>query len=330
MGAGVGILDALRSLEEQSEDEFQAVVVELQKLLSAGSYLSGAMAKFPRVFSKVYLAMVRVGESTGALVSTLERLAVQIEEEETLLRKVKASLTYPAIVVVSAFVMTLIVFYLVMPGFVEIFRELGGELPLITHILILITDTLMSPITMVALLTFAILTGKRLARYLRTDQGMYRGHNLLLAVPLLGETLKLVAAARFSSALSATVGSGLSLPLSLRLSNLASGSPVFQRESKLMIDAISEGESVGSFMRSRPDIYPSLLTQMVEVGEESSRLEPLLRRASRFFSEEVERRLEALTTALEPIFLLVASLGVGLLLLGIFLPLYGFLGELGV
>lgn len=330
MGAGVGILDALRSLEEQSEDEFQAVVVELQKNLTEGAYLSHAMAGFPRVFSKVYLAMVRVGESTGALVSTLERLATQIEEEQALLRKVKSSLTYPVIVVVSALLMTLIVFYLVMPGFVEIFRELGGELPLITHVLILITDTLTSPISIVALFTLTILIGKRLGTYLRTENGTYRAYSLLLAVPLLGDTLKLVAAARFSGALSATVGSGLSLPLSLRLSNLASGSPVFQRQSKSMIDAISEGESVGSFMKGRPDIYPSLLTQMVEVGEESSRLEPLLKRASRFFSEEVERRLEGLTTALEPIFLLVASLGVGMLLLGIFLPLYGFLGELGV
>jgi type IV pilus assembly protein PilC len=329
LGSGVGILPSLESLAEQPNEHFRAVVEELHKLIASGVYLSHAMSRFPRVFSKVYTSMIRVGESSGSLVATLDRLSGWLDEEDALMRRVTSALTYPAIVLLSSMAMTLILFYFVMPGFVEIFRELGTELPLVTKVLILITETLTSPIACSLGIVVFGLAAYRISQILETERGQYAAYSVLVQFPLLGETIQLLGVARFCSSLSTMIGAGVSLPLTLRLSCLASGSPIYWAEAENLIGAVSEGETIASYMRSHPQFYPSTLVQMVDVAEESSRLEPLLRQASGFYSDEVRRRLDSLASALEPIMLLVASVGVGVVLLGVFLPLYGFLNEIG-
>lgn len=330
LGAGVGIIESLKSLEEQPNDNFRAVIEELGTLVSSGAYLSAAMFRFPKVFSKVYIAMIRVGESTGGLVTTLDRLGEWLEDEDVLLRKVTAALTYPVIVFVSSLVMTLILFYFVMPGFVEIFQELGSDLPVITLVLIFVTEALTNPIALIAGLGTMVMFIVQVRKLLGTSYGKYMIYRSVLHIPLLGYTLQMLAVTRFCSSLSTTVGAGVSLPLSLKLSCLASGSPVLQAECPNLVTAISEGDTIGGYMAGRKDLYPVTLVQMMEVAEESSRIESLLAQASVFYSEEVSRRLEGLAAALEPIMLLFASAGVGTVLIGVFLPLYGFLSELGL
>jgi type II secretory pathway component PulF len=327
--AGLNIVPSLQVLEDQVDAELAPVIQELAWQLMSGQYLSVAMSKFPRVFPQVYVAMVRVGETTGGLNRVFRSLCEWLSGEEALLRKVKAALTYPIIVLICSTAMGLYLFLQVMPGFVTIFEDLETELPLLTRVLMLLTQALANPVlwvTGVIGLGLAI----RFARdRFQTEQGGRQAYRIMLHIPQVGETVRLITAARFCSALSALTATGANLPTALKLSCLATGNPLMKEESRKMINTISEGGSLSCHFDSHPNIYPYLLPQMMAVGEETSRIPQIMTTTAHYFREEVERKFDTLTALLEPLMLLVSSVAVGIVLLGVFSPLYSFLGDLG-
>jgi type II secretory pathway component PulF len=327
LSAGLNILPSLEALEQQIDKELAPVVQELSKQLTAGHYLSASLSLFPRVFPPVYVAMVRVGETTGSLNLVLQLLCDWLSGEEALLRKVKTVLTYPLIVLFCSVIMCLYLFLQVMPGFVSIFDELDAQLPLLTHVLMILTRAVANPFAWVATaLVLSVLT--KLARdYLRTQKGAVRYYSFLLKLPVVGVLLRLITASRFCSALAALTATGTTLPKALRLACQASGNPVLNQRSDALINQIAQGETVSSYLESDPELFPNLLPYMMAVGEETGSVAQVMNTASAYFREEVDRRLETLTSLLEPLMLSLASLGVGTILLGVFMPLYGFLGE---
>lgn len=308
----------------------KALIQELGKLVASGQYLSAAISRFPKAFPRMVGAMIRVGEESGGLALCLDRLADWLEEESSLIAKARAAFTYPCFVLSSALTMTLILFCSVMPGFVEIFEDLGGQLPLLTQLLILTTKLLTNPVAWLLFLLACAGSIKAFVEFLKTENGWYNFYRVVLLLPLIGKTVQLLAVARFCGAMSTMLTAGLSLPLSIKLSCQASGSPLLKEESTFIIQALSEGDYLSHYMKERPDIYPHELSQIVEVGEESAALGELLSHSSKLYQEDVSRRFEGLAAALEPLMLLVASLVVGTVLMGIFMPLYGMVGNLGV
>lgn len=329
LGSGLSILPSLEILEKQLDQKFVPVIQDISEQLSEGKYLSTAVANFPQVFSPIYVAMIRVGESTGALAAVLRKLSDWLNAEDELIRKVKGAIFYPTAVMLCSLVMTLYLFLEVMPGFVSIFDELNADLPVLTEVLLLVTNLVSNPLAWTISGIGLWITIRLVRQYLRTEEGALSGFRLLVSTPHLGQVAHLVTLVRFCSALTALTSTGSNLPTSLRLSCLASGSPILRHESTTMVEAVAEGSTVADYLKSKPAIYPELMAQMMEAAEETGRVPQLMELAGRYFREEVDRRIEIMAALLEPLMLLIASLAVGLVLLGVFLPLYSFLGNLG-
>ena len=327
--SGVSLVDSLHTLADQPEDpNFAAVVEELAARISEGHNLSNSLHRFPRVFSDVYVAMVTIGENTGNLDEALERLAVWKEDDYKLFQKVKGALTYPAFVLSLTLFLTLTLFYTVLPGFLDIFREMKIELPLMTRILIQLTDAVENP----GIWVLGIAWLFAMVFWIRTLQQSRKGSamifNFLLGIPVLGGMLKQATVSRYAGSAAALLESGLDVSRTLRMAAVASGSPVLRADSDSFISAVEQGEQLSAYMIGRPDLYPESLTQMVLAGEESSSVGPMYERAAAYFEAEVGYRIDTLSAILEPLLLGVLAFIVGFIVIGILVPLYSYLGTL--
>lgn len=328
---GVPMLHALDTLSHQDEyPNFGEVVATVAQKIGEGHSFSATLSKFPRVFSKVYVTMASIGEKTGHLDDSLERLAGWQEKDYTLYQKVRGALTYPCFIMGLSFALTMMLFYWVLPGFLGIFDEMDIELPVMTKIMIRLTNAAKNPgawILGIAIIGFSITLIRDLYK---TEKGAVEIFRFLSAVPMLGTMLTFATISRYCAAVSALLNSGLDLPKTLTLSAHASGSPVLAHDSKGMVQSIMDGEPVSVYMGQRPDIYPMTLIHMVTAGEEASHLPSMFERVAIFYESEVSYKIETLSAALEPLMLGSVALVVGFIVLSIFIPMYSYLGQLGV
>lgn len=327
---GIPITRCLETLVMQADDEkFKRVVESMFQRVCEGTTMSHSMAQFPRVFTPMYTSMIRIGENTGSLAEALEMLAGWMERDYGLVKKIKSALTYPVFVLGLSFVLTLGLFYYILPGFVRIFDDMRVPLPLITKVMIGITNAIRNP--GMWLIGAGVATGLYfwLRDYLASESGKYRFFQLCLMVPVLGPMLRQASLARFCSAMQALLVVGVDLVPSLKLSLTASGSPVMARDAALMANSIMEGMSLSEYMMRRRDIYPSSVIQMLSAGEETSNLDEMFGRLGVFYNEEVNYLIEGFSAVLEPVLLASVALVVGTIVLSVFLPLYGYLGKLG-
>ena len=327
--SGLPILPSLETLSEQEDLRFGLVVQDLHSQVSSGRYISQSLASFPRVFPRSYVAMIKVAESTGALASALSMLGDWLEHENQVFQKVKSSLTYPMLVIVSAILMTIYLFCKVMPGFVTIFEELGADLPLLTVALMKMTKAATSPWTWMLLGAFALFAATEGRRMLRRSNVQLAVYSLLSRTPVVAGCLQIMTLSKFCKGLSAMLKSGMHLHTAVKLACGSSGNPLLMEAGEQLIKEVSAGESLSHSMAGHPDLFPKMACQVFAVGEETGRLESLSLRMAEMYQEDLENRLEQLTALFEPVLLLGASLAVGIVLLGIFVPLYSYLGKLG-
>jgi type II secretory pathway component PulF len=328
IASGVPIIPSLEALIDSELGTLSTVIEDISKKIMNGFGLAISMAAFPKIFSRVYISMIRVAETTGNLPGTLERLADWLEADQDVIRKTKSVMTYPLIVIGVTGLLTLGLFTNVMPGFVTIFEEMDVQLPLLTQILVVITKTVTSGFGWVVGLLVIFTIGYLSLPIIRSEKGQHRIFAFLLMLPILGPTLEALTIGRFCAVAGMMLRSGASLLSVMQLSAIASGSPVLIRDSKDLLNAISEGEYLAEYMSRNPHIYPRTLAQVVSVGENTSRLDYLLDKFSTLYAEDLDTRLDDLANALEPLLLTGAATVVGFVLAGIFLPLYGFLGQL--
>ena len=328
---GVPMLHALDTLSHQDEyPNFGEVVATVAQKIGEGHSFSATLSKFPRVFSKVYITMAAIGERTGHLDDSLERLATWQERDYALYQRVRGALTYPCFIMVLSFSLTLMLFYWVLPGFLGIFDEMKIELPLMTKIMIRLTNAAKNPgawILGIAIIGFSITLIRDLYK---TEKGAVEIFRFLTTVPMLGTMLSFATTSRYCAAVSALLTAGLDLPKTLSLSAHASGSPLLAHDAKGMVQSIMDGEPISVYMHNRPDVYPATLVHMVTAGEEASHLPAMFERVAYYYDSEVSYKIETLSAALEPLMLGSVALVVGFIVLSIFIPMYSYLGQLGV
>lgn len=329
-GAGIPLFDALVVLSEQPEHpNFGEAVCELSRQISYGSTLSRACSRFPKLFSEVHVALITMGERTGALVKALDKLADWGERDSGLVRKVRGALTYPAVVLAVATILMLVIFLTVLPSFVSMFEERGMKLPLLTQIVVAATHALTNPGF------WFVAFGTILALYLviraLLQQPFWKQQifTAIYSTPLVGSLIYYTTLARFTGVFGTLLDSGADLLMSIRLAARASGNPLIQADEERLVRVISEGDSLGQSLGNRPELYPGILVQMTSVGEESSNLSTTYHRLAGFLDEEVGNRVEALGAALEPMMMVLVSIIVGSIILSVILPLYGFLNQIG-
>lgn len=325
---GIPLVAALDTLSHQEDNpNFGRAIALLAQKIEGGQRFSAAMLTFPRLFHRVFVTMVAVGERTGGLATCLERVADWLERDSGTWKAVRSALTYPLLVALTAAVVAMLIFHTVMPGLLEIFE--GQELPLLTQLVLLLTRLAQNPGNHLILFALVGLAAGRLRDYYQTPQGRLQVFSLALKVPLLGPLLREATAARFCAAAGVLLSAGLTITETLPLAAGASDNPLLQEDARELLGAIQQGEPMAAHLQDRPDCYPGIVPQLLTVGEESGRLAQMFEHCRRFLEEDLKARLETFSAALEPLLVGAVAVMVGTVVLSIFLPLYQMIAAFG-
>jgi type IV pilus assembly protein PilC len=319
--AGLSVVAALAILEEQTDDKYLAAVVkELRADVEGGLLLSQAMSRHPKVFSRLYVAMVEAGEAAGILDEVLDRVAYQIEKETQIKRRVKGAMIYPSMVMAFAVcVLTGMLMFLV-PVFVKIFADLGGELPTLTQWVVNASNLLRNKYYIIfPVLIAAALTLRKLKK---TEKGRQVWDRMKLAMPMkIGPVVLKVTMARFSRTLSTLVASGVDIIKSLEITGTTSGNWVVEEALADVRARVHEGVPIAQPLLENP-IFPPMVSQMVKIGEETGELEKMLGKIADFYEDEVDASIQTLTSIVEPIMMIGVGLMVGVIIISMYLPMF--------
>lgn len=318
--AGIPVVGALDALAQQMENKtLQEVVGKVRDDVEGGSGFSQALSRHPHIFSKLYVNMVKAGESSGMLDEILTRLATYLEKINSLQRKVKSSLVYPAVVVFIAISITIFLLVKVVPTFKGIFDILGGELPLSTLILLAISDFLRKNfiLGMVGMVLFIFI----ILRYIKTEKGRYQFDAFLLKMPIFGPLFRKFSISKFSRTLSTLVRSGVPILVSMDIVGKTCGNKVLEKAIEEAGKAIKDGKSIAEPL-GQSKVLPPMAVRMISVGEQTGELEKMLSKIADFYDEQVEAAVASLISIIEPVIILFLGVVVGGIVLSIFMPIF--------
>lgn len=320
MTASVPIVQGLRILTRQTENvTFKIIISEIADEVDGGAKFSAALARYPQVFSNFYINMVRSGETTGRLDETLNYLADQQEKDYDLQSKIRGALIYPVFVVSGMLVMGIGMMIFVIPKLVDILRETGATLPFTTKMLIWVSNFLVKDWWLV--LAIIIIFFMLFRTVTRSAAGRERFDTFKLRMPIFGAVYRKVYITRLSRSMSTLLGSGVPLPQSLEIVADVVGNAVYKNLTLKTIKEVEDGNPLSTTFGQSP-LVPPMLAQMMNVGEQTGRLDYVLGKLADFFAKEVENGVTSLVTLIEPIILIVLGVGVGLLVSAILLPIY--------
>jgi type IV pilus assembly protein PilC len=321
ISSGMSILRALYVLEEQTESKFlKETIVAVRKDVEAGLALSDAMARHPKVFNPLFVAMTQAGEMGGVLEDALMRVADQLQKDAALRRQVKSAMVYPTMVIIFAVgVMMALVAFLV-PVFVGVFKQFGGELPALTQVSVTLSHMvtgywwLMFGSVAVIMITFI--------KWKKTTWGRKQWDHFRLHVPMkIGAIVQQIAVARWSRTLASLTSAGVPLLQALDITGRTGGNAAVEEAMDGVIASVKRGGTIAAPLAQAP-IFPSMVTHMVGVGEETGALDAMLDRVAEFYEEQVEASVKALTSILEPIMIIVIGSIVGFIVISMYLPLF--------
>ncbi len=328
--AGLPLVQCLEILAGQQDKNkyFKQVLTQVRTDVESGSTLSDAMAKHPKVFDNLYTNMVAAGETGGILDTILQRLATFIEKIVKLRSDVISALIYPSAVIVLAVVVIAVIMIVVIPAFRTIFEGLlgpGERLPLPTEIVISISNFMAS--YWWALGGAIILIVLVIRSYYKTDGGRYQIDRLLLKIPVIGDILLKIAVARFSRTLSTLLSSGVPILESLDITARTAGNVIVGNAINRVRDSIEQGQTIVEPLKAS-GVFPSMVCQMIGVGEQTGALDAMLNKIADFYELEVDAAIANLLTLIEPIMIAFLGVTIGSIVIAMYLPLFVLVGKL--
>jgi type IV pilus assembly protein PilC len=321
VNSGLSLLRALNILAEQTESkELSRVIGEVRNDVEAGSSLSVSLAKHPKAFDRLFVAMVRAGETGGVLDTVLLNLAETIEGKVALRQKVRSAMTYPVVVFVMVVLILSAMLVFVVPMFESLYKELGGQLPLPTRVLLAASGAVSSWFGFVIL---AALGGAAfgLKRWIATEKGRYQLDALLLKMPIFGPLFHRIALARFARTLAVLMRSGVPILQALEIVSETVGNGVMAKAILDVQARVKEGESIAKPLEGH-DVFPPMVVQMMAVGEETGALDTMLNKIAEFYEQEVEASVASLTSLIEPVLIAVMGATVGSMVIALYLPMF--------
>ena len=327
INAGLPVVQSLAILQRQADKEgLKNALKDVRGDVETGLQLSDALAKFPKIFNKLYIYLVKAGEVSGNLDGILERIAAYQEKEQALRGKIRSALTYPVVVLTIALAVTWFLLTGIVPQFAGILTQLGGELPLITRILIGISDFLKYQ----WYLLFGIIGGAvgGIIFYYRTPNGQHVIDRFLLKVPIFGTLIQKTSIASFSSTFGLLLKSGVNIIESLEITKGTAGNVIVQNVLSEAKEAVQRGEQISETLVKHPVVFPPLVTSMIAIGEETGAIDNMLEKIASFYEREVDEAVDALTAALEPALIVFLGVVVGFIVAGMFLPMFAIIGSL--
>ncbi len=320
VGTGIPLVRGLVILSSQfKEKKLADVARQLSASIEGGSSFAESLARFPSIFSSLYINMVSAGEASGMLNKILERLAAYLEKSALLRRKVRGAMVYPSVIIVVALVITSVLLLKVIPGFQAIFESLGGELPLPTQIIIGISNSVRR-FFLLFIVSFSLL-GILFFRYINTPAGRLRFDRLKLKLPVLGDLFQKVVIARFSRTLSTLLKGGLPILEGLTIVSKAAGNRAFEEEIVEVRKEVRRGKRLSEELRQKK-CFPPMVIEMIGVGEESGELSEMLDKVAESYEEQVDIAISALVGIIEPLIIVFLGTVVGGIAISMFLPIF--------
>lgn len=328
--SGIPVTFALDTLSHQPDNpNLGQVIARVSKMVGEGHKLSHAMSHYPGCFDTTFQAMVAIGEESGQLDSTLERLATWRERDYELTRQVKGALSYPLFILALTGVLTFFLFYSILPSFLEIFAQMKIPLPFFTKVMVALTNAAQNPGVWLVMTALGVAIHGLIREQWKTEAGQIRLFTFIHQIPLAGYLVQLTSVSRFAAAVETLMESGLNLQKTLLLGGESSGNPIVAQASRELVARVKDGEPLSDYIMMRMELFPPAFGQYVATGEETSQLARMMGEASKMMDEEVSYKVDALGAALEPLMLGIVAGIVGFVLLSIFTPLYAHIGSLG-
>ena len=326
LDAGLPLVQCLEILGEQEENRtFKAIIIQVRSDVEAGASLADAMRKHPKAFDNLYTNMVAAGEAGGILDIILQRLSVYIEKVVRLNNQVKSALIYPTAVIAIACLVVFVILKWVIPVFAQLFAGFGGEMPLITRVVIGASNFLGSYFPFViAVIIFGVVA---LNRWHKTPHGRRVLDGLLLKIPIIGMLLRKIAVARFCRTLSTLTASGVPILDGLEITAKTSGNAIIEDAIMAVRKSVEEGKSISEPL-AQTKAFPAMVVQMINVGEQTGALDQMLSKIADFYEEEVDTAVAGMMKLIEPIMITILGAIIGTIVTAMYLPLYGVLSKI--
>lgn len=320
LNAGLTLIDSLEILKKQTQKlALKKMIEDVDAKIKGGSSFSVALQEYNGMFSKLYISLVKSGEASGKLGEILLRLADNLEKERAFKSKLKGALVYPVIVIVGMFIVMFIMVTFVLPKLLGLYKDFNVELPLSTKILIAIStfSTRFWPIVVV----MGIVASYFIKKYLATKEGKSAFDKFILRLPVFGNIVSISALVESTRTLAILISSGISILEALSIVVDATDNSVYQQALLSVSHKVEKGISLGTALEQEK-IFPPILVQMSQVGEQTGNLDDTLFRLSKYFEMESEMATKTMTTLIEPMILVVLGVGVGFLVMSVITPIY--------
>jgi type IV pilus assembly protein PilC len=319
--AGVSVVGALVTLEEQTDDKYLAeVIADVRSDVEGGVILSRALARHPKVFNRLFVAMVEAGESSGTLDVVLDRVAIQIEKETQIKRRVKSAMVYPALVMSFAVLVLMFMLLFIVPVFQNVFSQLHGSLPTPTRIIMGLSNGLRHWWFLIFPMIIGMVFG--LLKLKKTERGRQVWDRMKLRIPMkIGAVVHKIALARFSRTLSTLMAAGVDIIKALEITAGTAGNWVVEKSLGEIRTRVHEGVPISEPLADDP-IFPPMVGQMVKIGEETGELDKMLGKIADFYEDEVDTSIQSLTSIIEPLLMIGVGVMVGTIVIAMYLPMF--------
>ncbi len=318
--AGLPLVQSLEILGDQQENvTFKKILVEIRRDVETGNTFADAMKKHPKIFNNLYCNMIDAGEVGGILDTILNRLAIFMEKNMVLTKKVKGALTYPLICLCISIVILAVILIFVVPVFDKMFADFGASLPALTQMVVNMSNAVQHYFVFILLgAGFVVFVLKKIYS---TEKGRIKGDALLLKLPVFGTLIKKVAVAKFTRTLSTMLQSGVPILESLNVVGRTAGNKIIEIAIFRVADAISEGRTIAEPLEET-GVFPSMVVQMINVGESTGALDTMLEKIADFYDEEVDQAVENMTAMIEPFMMVFLGGMIGTLVVSMYLPIF--------
>lgn len=325
VSAGLPLTDALVILEKQTKNQlFARAISQIVADVEGGSSLSAALAKYPKIFDVIYIKLVEAGETGGVLDKVLAKLADTLEKDREFKSKTRGAFIYPVIVIVVMVIVISVMMIFVIPRLTSLYGEIGAKLPLPTRVLIAMSSFLRRFWWLLLILIALCIWGFKI--FSATVKGGQMMSNLMLRIPIWGKIRKTLLLAQFTRTLGLLIGTGIPIIAALKVVSGLLDNPIYKEGIDFAISRVERGSPLYQPLAAN-SAFPPIIAQMLRVGEETGKMDEVLVRLSLYFESESENLIRNLTTALEPVILVILGLGVAVLVLSIILPIYNLTAQ---
>lgn len=330
ISAGVPLPRGLATLADQAENKyFKEVISNVNHEVEAGTSLADSLGKYPNVFNEVYVNMVKAGEAGGILDDILKRLATQVEKESTMRKKIRSAMAYPVVIMTITVLAFFGVMIFVLPKIGKIITDLGGadaKLPFYSQIMLDMSGFMQK--NAVFIIVISVVGAVAFRRYIKTENGKYKWHSLLLRLPIIGKIIAKIAIARFARTFASLMTAGVSVLDALEVTGKAVGNKVIQRELVKVSEAVRNGQPLGKQLAAA-SYFPPIVGQMMTVGEETGKIGEIIIKVADFYDEEVDTVIDSLASIIEPLMIVVLGGLVGIIAASVMGPIASLSQNIG-